>query len=201
MTYIQISSGRGPAECQRVVAKVLNKMLKQAEEWGLQTEVIEREEGEFNGTLLSVIFNLCGEREMEFVKEWEGTVLWIAQSPYRKFHKRKNWFVGIQKIEIPEMDIHSKEIVFHTFRASGPGGQHVNKTESAVRATHIASGISVTVSERRSQFQNKQMATERLLLKLNKWKNEEACKLTQDNWNNHNSLLRGNPVRTFEERL
>ena len=93
------------------------------------------------------------------------------------------------------------EIRYETLRASGPGGQHVNKTESAVRAVHIPSGISVVASDQRSQWQNKKLATERLQVKLTAWNVEQAMIQVQANWSNHNSLQRGNPVKVIQEEL
>ena len=57
-------------------------------------------EGEINRTLLSAILFLAGENLESFIDSWEGTILWIAQSPYRKFHKRKNWFIGVQSLPV-----------------------------------------------------------------------------------------------------
>lgn len=154
--YLQITSGRGPAECCRVVALVLERILIQAKELKLETEVIEREQGEINRTLFSAIVSLEGVRWEEIVDEWEGVIQWTAQSPYRIYHKRKNWFIGIKSFtpsEINETDM--KFITYQTLRSSGAGGQHVNKTETAVRATHAPSGISVTASDQRSQYQIK----------------------------------------------
>ena len=201
-TYIQITSGRGPAECCRVVSKILELMLKEAKEQNIYAEVVEREEGEINRTLLSAILFLAGENLESFVDSWEGTVLWISQSPYRKFHKRKNWFIGVQALSVLEKnDWNESDLRFQTLKASGPGGQHVNKTESAVRVTHIPSGISVIASENRSQLQNKKQAIERLKIKLAAYEQERILALTQENWQNHNELERGNPVRTMKSEL
>lgn len=200
--YLQITSGRGPAECCRVVALVLEKILKQAKDLKIKTEVLEREEGEMNRTLFSAIVSLEGSKIEEIVDEWEGTIQWIAQSPYRIYHKRKNWFVGVNSFTPTELsEIDTKYITYQTLRSSGPGGQHVNKTESAVRATHAPSGLSVTASDQRSQLQNKKLATERLLIKLSAWNIEQAMQKAQENWNNHNNLQRGNPVKVIQESL
>lgn len=143
--YMQITSGRGSAECCRVVALV---------------------------------------------------------SPYRIYHKRKNWFVGVQTFTLSEsQEVTETEIRYETLRASGPGGQHVNKTESAVRAVHIPTNMSVVASDQRSQWQNKKLATERLLLKLTAWSIEQAMIQAQANWSNHNCLQRGNPVKVIQEPL
>lgn len=200
--YIQITSGRGPAECCRVVALVLEKIIRQAKELNLKADVLEREQGEINRTLFSAILSLEGTKCDELVKEWDGTIQWIAQSPYRIYHKRKNWFVAVNTFQLPEMKkFNEKELNYQTLRASGPGGQHVNKTESAVRVTHIPSGLSVTASEQRSQWQNKKLATERLMIKLAAFNSKKITQVAQENWDNHNNLQRGNPVKTIKEIL
>ena len=79
---MQITSGRGPAECCRVVALVLEKILKQAAAKGVKTEVVERETGPLNRTLLSAVISLQGGDYHALIEDWEGSVQWIAQSPY-----------------------------------------------------------------------------------------------------------------------
>lgn len=199
---MQITSGRGPAECCRVVALVLEKILKQAAAKGVKTEIVERETGPLNRTLLSAVISLQSGDYHALIEDWEGTVQWIAKSPYRIYHKRKNWFVGVQTFTLSEsQEATEAEIRYETLRASGPGGQHVNKTESAVRAVHIPTGMSVVASDQRSQWQNKKLATERLLLKLASWSIEQAMIQAQANWSNHNCLQRGNPVKVIQEPL
>lgn len=201
-TYLQITSGRGPVECCRVVALVLEKILREAQKRKLRVEILEKETGPVNRTLLSVVVALEGAGCDVLADEWEGTVLWIARSPYRIHHRRKNWFVGVQTFLLSESrEATEDDIRYETLRASEPGGQHVNKTESAVRAVHIPSGISVVASDQRSQWQNKKLATERLLVKLTAWNIEQAMIQAQTNWSNHNSLQRGNPVKIIQEEL
>lgn len=200
--YMQITSGRGPAECCRVVALVLEKILKQAAAKGVKTEIVERETGPLNRTLLSAVLSLQDGNYHELIEDWEGTVQWISKSPYRIYHKRKNWFVGVQTFTLSEsQEATEAEIRYETLRSSGPGGQHVNKTESAVRAVHIPTGMSVVASDQRSQWQNKKLATERLLLKLASWSIEQAMIQAQANWSHHNCLQRGNPVKVIQEPL
>lgn len=199
---LQITSGRGPEECWKVVARVLEILLKEARIEGLEVEVTENVPSHLSGTLLSAMVLVKGKEVKAFIEKWNGTVLWIAQSPYRKYHKRKNWFVGVQAFDVSEVfHWNEKEVSFETLRASGPGGQHVNKTESAVRARHLPSGISVVSSERRSQHQNKSEALERLQQKVKAWFVGQASLKIQDQWQQHNSLKRGEPVRVFNERL
>jgi peptide chain release factor len=199
---IQITSGKGPEECERVVAMVLEKILKHARTSQLEVTMIESVKGNMAGTLLSAMVLIKGKGSDLFCNEWQGSIQWVAQSPYRKFHKRKNWFVGVIIHDISkQMKWEEKDVAYQTMRASGPGGQHVNKTESAVRATHLPSGVSVTASSERSQMMNKKEATERLKNKLLSWQLEKANEKIQDQWMEHNLVLRGDPVKVFKENL
>src|SRR5688500_10862332 len=99
---IQITSGRGPVECCRVVAKVEEKMMANARKMGIDIEVLEHKKGDLAGTLLSATLLAKGTDLDAFIWEWRGTIQWIAQSPYRKFHKRKNWFVGVAIFDVEE---------------------------------------------------------------------------------------------------
>lgn len=199
---IQITSGKGPEECERVVAKVLEKILKHARSSELEATMIESVKGNIAGTLLSAMILIKGKGANAFCRQWEGSIQWIAQSPYRKYHKRKNWFVGVVVHDITkQMEWKEKDVAYQTMRSSGPGGQNVNKVESAVRAIHTPSGISVTASGDRSQLMNKKEATERLKNKLFSWQLEQTNEKIQNQWMEHNLLLRGNPVKVFKETL
>lgn len=198
---IHITSGRGPAECCWVVAKVLPIVIAELKKKNLAYQVISRENGIEAGTLLSASIHLKGSGLEQFVSSWQGTVQWIGQSPFRKFHKRKNWFIGINCSPIAKTtQLCEKDISFQTLKSGGPGGQHVNKVSTAVRAIHKSSGLSVTVSDTRSQLQNKKLATQRLLKIYQKQMSEILVHEQQKIWNNHNSLIRGNPKRIFRSR-
>ncbi|WP_210487740.1 peptide chain release factor H [Rufibacter aurantiacus] len=199
---MQITSGRGPEECWRVVARVQEILFKEARAQGLQVQVLESVPGHLPNTLLSSLLLVKGSGTAEFLKQWQGTVQWISPSPFRKYHKRKNWFIGIQVIDAAQaFSWQEKDVVYESMRASGPGGQHVNKTESAVRARHLPSGLMVVASERRSQHQNKAEARERLQEKLWHWHLQQAALLARDQWEQHHSLERGNAIRTFSDKL
>ncbi len=195
---IQLTSGRGPAECCMAVALALKEIIKEAKDLQLSYEVIDRVPGSEKGTLVSAVIKITGNKVSGFVQTWEGVMLWIAQSPYRKLNKRKNWFIGIQVYNISSLPVWKEnEVRYQTMRASGPGGQNVNKVESAVRATHMTSGLQVMVNESRSQLQNKKMATERLKEEFMKWQLSDLKNTQNAQWQNHNSLERGNPKRTY----
>jgi peptide chain release factor len=195
---IQITSGRGPAECCLAVAFALKEIIGEIKGTQLEYEVIERSKGPENGTLSSAAILIKGKGAGAFAESWSGVLLWIAQSPYRKFHKRKNWYIGIHCVNPSAFaEVQERDVMYQTMRASGPGGQNVNKVESAVRATHIPSGIQVVVNESRSQYQNKKIATERLKEQYEKWILNQLQEKQQAQWQNHNNLERGNPKRTY----
>ena len=196
---IQITAGRGPAECCWVVAQLLKLLLQEARSFGLSATVISRETGVENATLASAAVKLEGQRLEEFLQSWEGSVLWIGQSPYRRHHKRKNWYVGINRLVLSDgnYELQERDIRYEATRAGGPGGQHVNKVSTAVRATHLPSGLSVLTSDSRSQLQNKKVARERLESLLAQQRLKHQQESIQANWQQHAELERGNPVRVF----
>jgi peptide chain release factor len=177
-------------------------IIKQAKAAGISIQVLENIKGDINGTLLSATLLAKGQQLTPFLKEWEGTVQWIAQSPYRKFHKRKNWFVGVSVFDVKkQLQWNPKDVTLETCRAAGPGGQHVNKVETAVRGIHRPSGLQVLAMDSRSQLQNKQLCLERLEAKFMAWQTGVLVSQQQDQWQEHNELERGQAVKVIKERL
>ena len=201
--YIQITSGRGPVECCRVVVLVMSKIIEQARSLGYEVEVVEHEDGPNDGCMFSATLAIESEHAISLKDEWEGSVLWVAQkNPFRPWHRRKNWFVGVHFFKpLQTGTISERDITYETLRSSGPGGQNVNKVESAVRAIHVPTGITVLASDERLQIQNKRLARERLLMKLSAIDEERRLHHTHEVWMNHNSLERGNPVQKFKGNL
>lgn len=194
----QITAGRGPAECTWVVAQVLKKVLEEAQEHKLETVLLQRESGTENGTVETASIAIKGKNADQFVNSWIGTIQWIGQSQFRRMHKRKNWFIGIFEIEQEKNSSFSEnDIQYQAMRSSGAGGQHVNKVSSAIRATHIPTGISVVAMDSRSQHHNKKLATERLIKKLEDEKLLQLKNHVGKQWENHLNVQRGNPVRVF----
>jgi peptide chain release factor len=196
---IQITAGRGPEECAWVVAKILKYFIKELALQNISYSVLKKENGIENGTIQSVSVELKGKDLALFLKDWLGTIQWIGISTFRKFHKRKNWFIGCFEIEQKDkVSISVKDVKYQAIRSSGPGGQHVNKVSSAIRAIHLPTKLQVLVMDSRSQHQNKKIAQLRLLEKLEVYNREQSKKSIEGLWENHLNLERGNPVQVFK---
>jgi len=196
--WLQITAGRGPAECQWVVAQLVPLLQREAALFGVAAEPIDAVPGEASGTLLSALVSLSGPGAEAFAATWQGSIQWIGKSPFRPHHKRQNWFVGVERLAEPSQPLWSlQELEFSTLRASGPGGQHVNKTESAVRVVHRPTGLAVVAREERSQAQNKKLALARLAAMMAERGNQARADADKQRWEQHNALERGNPTRVY----
>lgn len=197
MILLQLSAAQGPSECCLAVSRALRRLLHEATLCGVQIEIIDEEGGERAGTLRSALVSLDGEPAPDLARQWEGTVQWTCQSPYRPRHARKNWFIGVARCAAPSPAL-AGEIRFETCRASGPGGQHVNRTELAVRAIHVATGISVRVQSERSQHANKRIATLLIAHKLAQQADQSMLAQRAQRRLLHHQVERGAPVRVFK---
>lgn len=197
--WIQISSGKGPDECELAVSRFLRSYQNECDMKGINLKVINAIPGNLNGTLKSVLLSLETQDEVNFEDCISGTILWICKSPYRPYHKRKNWFMNIEIFNSPEkLSFSEKDIKFEALKSSGPGGQNVNKVETTVRATHIPTGLVVTASEERSQYMNKKLALARLYNLIETKNNATTHNNKKSLWLQHNILIRGNPIRIYE---
>lgn len=196
---IQITSGRGPAECCWVVAQVLKLFIKALKEEQMSYTILQKEQGTENRTIQSVTVQIEGKGLSLFLESWKGTIQWIGKSKSRVYHKRKNWFIGLYEIENNQtFQIDEKDIMYQATRSSGPGGQHVNKVSSAIRAIHKPSNIQVLVMDSRSQHQNKKIAKQRLQEKVAELQLQALQKHVKHQWENHLKVDRGNPVKVFK---
>lgn len=195
---MHVTAGKGPEECAWAVIEIVERILAEAKAEGLDARAIEMEAGPRAGTANSALLGVSGDNAEAFAGTWNGTVQWIARSPFRPEHKRKNWFVGVEVLApVEETRFNPAEVRWETMRASGPGGQHVNRTESAVRVTHVPTGAQATAAEERSQHRNRKLALARLAAKLNDLDAARRRESLDQRWRSHQELERGNPVRVF----
>ncbi|KQQ55965.1 peptide chain release factor-like protein [Pseudomonas sp. Leaf127] len=196
MILLQLSSAQGPAECERAVAKALQRLEHEARACAVSLSVVEQQAGQHGGTLRSVLLCLEGEQAQALASQWHGNLCWVCASPYRPGHRRKNWYFGAEHFSAPQTDL-STAIRFETTRSGGPGGQHVNTTDSAVRATHVASGITVKVQSERSQHANKRLAVMLIGQRLQTLHNARQAELKTSRHLSHQRVERGNAGRRF----
>jgi peptide chain release factor len=197
MIWLLLSAGRGPAECQLAVAGLLSVVARDAAEAGVEAAVLETEPGEHGP--LSALVALGGAGAEDMARSWEGSIRWTCPSPIRKGWPRKNWFVGASVLArpSPSASFREQDLRFETLRSSGPGGQHVNKTESAVRLTHLPTGLSVLAREERSQHRNRSLALARLAGAIKDRERKAGADAERGRWERHDALERGNQVRAY----
>ena len=193
---LHLSAGQGPEECQWVVARLAAVFAREAAAQGLTCEPVEPVTGQSASALLRV----TGHDGEAFAAARTGTIRWIGTSPFRPTHKRRNWFVAVTRA--PEVETIAEfrdgDVQYQAFRASGPGGQHVNTTDSAVRATHIPTGLSTVSQDQRSQFANKKIARLKLAMIFDERRRQGSADGRRALWSRNHELERGNAVRTYE---
>jgi len=196
---ILITSGNGPEECEFAVIEVLRRLTREAGKSRIVTIILEKVAGCHPEGARSVIVELDGQGVEPFLKTWLGTVQWRGQSRYRPGHKRKNWFVGVFLLADEKRlgELRDCDLTITTKKSSGPGGQHVNKTESCVRITHKPTDIFVEVQSERSQHLNRKLAKIKLIMKLNDFDRKQMQSNRKDVWKQHHQLERGNSVRVI----
>jgi peptide chain release factor 2 len=173
---VTIHAGTGGTDAQDWAEILLRMYLRWAADRGFQVELVEASPGEEAG-LKSATFTVRGENAYGILKAERGVHRLVRQSPFDQAHRRHTSFSQVIVSPLLPDDeavgIDESDLRIDTYRASGAGGQHVNKTDSAVRITHLPTGLVVSVQNERSQSANKQTALRILKSRLAELAEEE----------------------------
>jgi peptide chain release factor 2 len=173
---VTVHAGTGGTDAQDWAEILLRMYLRWAADRGFREELVEASPGEEAG-LKSATFTVKGENAYGILKAERGVHRLVRQSPFDQAHRRHTSFAEVIVSPLladeAEIDLDESELRIDTYRASGAGGQHVNKTDSAVRITHLPTGIVVQCQNERSQTSNKQTALRILRSRLAELREEE----------------------------
>ncbi len=199
---LEITAGAGGTEAQDFAEMLLRMYLRFCERKGWKAEIIEQSDGVEAG-IKSVMLEISGIYAFGFLQAEKGTHRLVRLSPFNAKSLRQTSFAGVMIMpDLEESDtvginIPDSEIRVDTFRASGAGGQHVNKTDSAVRMVHLPTGIVVTCQNQRSQHQNRDKAMQILKSRLAQLRQEEEQKKLSEMRGEHTEAAWGTQIRNY----
>jgi peptide chain release factor 2 len=184
--FLEIQSGSGGTEAQDWAEMLLRMYLRWADDKGFKTELLECSAGDVAG-IKSATVEVTGEYAFGWLRTEIGVHRLVRKSPFDSGNRRHTSFAAVfispEIDDNIEIDIDPSDVRTDTYRASGAGGQHINKTDSAVRLTHSPSGVVVQSQSQRSQHQNRDKCWQMLrarLYELEVSKRQEAAQATED---------------------
>ena len=197
---LTLHAGAGGTEAQDWVEMLLRMYTRWAEKKGYTVKILDILDGEEAG-IKSVTIHVIGENAYGYMKSEKGVHRLVRISPFDASGRRHTSFASVEVM--PELDedikieINPDDLRVDTYRSSGAGGQHINKTDSAVRITHIPTGIVVSCQTERSQFQNKETAMKMLKAKLLELKEREKKEKIEDLKGVQMEIAWGSQIRSY----
>ena len=197
---LKLNAGAGGTESCDWCSMLYRMYTRWAERKGFALEVIDYLDGDEAG-IKSVTFQINGENAYGYLKSEKGVHRLVRISPFNAQGKRQTSFVSLDVMpdieDDVDVEVKDQDTRIDTYRSSGAGGQHINKTSSAIRITHFPTGIVVTCQNERSQFQNKDKAMQMLKAKLYMLKQEENAEKLSDIRGDVKEIGWGNQIRSY----
>ena len=197
---LKLNAGAGGTEAMDWCSMLYRMYQRWADKKGFTTEVLDFLDGDEAG-LKSITLQVNGENAYGYLKSEKGVHRLVRISPFNAAGKRQTSFVSCDVMpdieEDLDIEINPDDLRIDTYRSSGAGGQHINKTSSAVRITHIPTGVVVQCQNERSQFQNKDKAMQMLKAKLYLLKQQENAEKLSDIRGDVKDINFGNQIRSY----
>ena len=197
---LRLNAGAGGTESCDWCSMLYRMYCRWAEKKGFKVEVLDYLDGDEAG-IKSVTIQISGENAYGYLRSEHGVHRLVRISPFNAAGKRQTSFVSCDVMpdikEDIDIEINPDDIRIDTYRSSGAGGQHINKTSSAIRITHYPTGIVVTCQNERSQFQNKDKAMQMLKAKLYLLKQQENAEKLSDIRGDVKDINFGNQIRSY----
>ncbi len=197
---LKLNAGAGGTESCDWAGMLYRMYTRWAEKKGFSVDVLDFLDGDEAG-IKSITFQVNGENAYGYLKSEKGVHRLVRISPFNAQGKRQTSFVSLDVMpdieEDLDVEINPDDLRIDTYRSSGAGGQHINKTSSAIRITHLPTGIVVQCQNERSQFQNKDKAMQMLKAKLYMLKQEENAEKLSDIRGEVKDIGWGNQIRSY----
>ncbi len=197
---VTVNAGAGGTDAQDWAEMVLRMEMRWAEKRGFNVELLEVSPGEEAG-IKSATFRVSGENAYGLYSAEKGVHRLVRLSPFDAAHRRQTSFAGVEVAPViedsAEVEIDPDDLQVDTYRASGAGGQHVNKTDSAVRITHRPTGIVVQCQNERSQTQNRETAMKMLRSKLVEQRERERAEELAREKGDSQDVNFGSQIRSY----